>query len=107
MYSKGTPLHVRGTLLYNFYISKNKLEYKYPLVQEGEKIKYIYLRRPNKVNNENVISFLNTFPRELGVEGQIDHDAQFKKAFLDPLRIITNVIGWETEKVSNLEFLFA
>tara|TARA_B100001109_G_scaffold13125_1_gene9815 strand:+ start:6 stop:2495 length:2490 start_codon:yes stop_codon:yes gene_type:complete len=107
VYTKGTPLHVRGTLLYNFYIAKNKLQYKYPLVQEGEKIKYIYLRRPNKVNNENVISFLNTFPRELGVEGQIDRDAQFKKAFLDPLRIITNVIGWETEKVSNLEFLFA
>ena len=107
VYTKGTPLHVRGTLLYNFYIAKNKLEYKYPLVQEGEKIKYIYLRRPNKVNNENVISFLNTFPRELGVEGQIDRDAQFKKAFLDPLRIITNVIGWETEKVSNLEFLFS
>ena len=107
VYTKGTPLHVRGTLLYNFYIAKNKLQYKYPLVQEGEKIKYIYLRRPNKINNENVISFLNTFPRELGVEGQIDRDAQFKKAFLDPLRIITNVIGWETEKVSNLEFLFA
>ena len=107
VYTKGTPLHVRGTLLYNFYIAKNKLEYKYPLVQEGEKIKYLYLRRPNKISNENVISFLNTFPRELGVEGQIDRDAQFKKAFLDPLRIITNVIGWETEKVSNLEFLFA
>ena len=107
VYTKGTPLHVRGTLLYNFYIAKNKLQYKYPLVQEGEKIKYIYLRRPNKISNENVISFLNTFPRELGVEGQIDRDAQFKKAFLDPLRIITNVIGWETEKVSNLEFLFA
>ena len=107
VYTKGTHLHVRGTLLYNFYIAKNKLQYKYPLVQEGEKIKYIYLRRPNKISNENVISFLNTFPRELGVEGQIDRDAQFKKAFLDPLRIITNVIGWETEKVSNLEFLFA
>ena len=107
VYTKGTPLHVRGTLLYNFYIAKNKLQYKYPLVQEGEKIKYIYLRRPNKISNENVISFLNTFPRELGVEGQIDRDAQFKKAFLDPLRIITNVIGWETEKVSNLEFLFS
>jgi len=106
VYSKGTPLHVRGTLLYNFHVSKNKLEYKYPLVQEGEKIKYLYLRRPNKIN-ENVISFLNTFPKELGLEGQIDRDAQFKKSFLDPLRIITNVIGWETERVANLEFLFA
>ena len=74
--------------------------------KEGEKIKYLHLRRPNKIN-ENVISFLNTFPKELGLQGQIDRDAQFKKAFLDPLRIITNVIGWETEKVSNLEFLFS
>jgi len=106
VYSKGCPLHVRGTLLYNFYIAKNKLEFKYPLVQEGEKIKYLYLRVPNKMN-ENVISFLNTFPRELDLEKSIDRDAQFKKSFLDPLRMITNVIGWETERVSNLEFLFA
>ena len=106
VYSKGTPLHVRGTLLYNFHIEKKKLEYKYPLVQEGEKIKYLHLRRPNKIN-ENVISFLNTFPTELGLEGQIDRDAQFKKSFLDPLQIITSVIGWETERKANLDFLFA
>ncbi len=106
VYTKGTPLHVRGTLLYNFYVAKNKLEYKYPLVQEGEKIKYLYLRRPNKIN-ENVISFLNTFPKELDLEMSIDRDAQFKKSFLDPLQIITKVIGWETERVANLEFLFA
>ena len=107
VYSKGCPLHVRGTLLYNFYIAKNKLEYKYPLVQEGEKIKYAYLLRPNPLGNENVISFLNTFPRELDLEESIDRDAQFKKSFLDPLRIISDVIGWDIERVPNLEFLFA
>ena len=64
VYSKGCPIHVRGTLLYNFHVAQRKLEYKYPLVQEGEKIKFLYLRRPNKIG-ENVISFLNTFPREL------------------------------------------
>ena len=107
VYSKGCPLHVRGTLLYNFYIAKNKLEYKYPLVQEGEKIKYVYLLRPNPLGNENVISFLNTFPRELDLDESIDRDAQFKKSFLDPLRIITDVIEWDIERVPNLEFLFA
>ncbi len=106
VYSKGCPIHVRGTLLYNFHVAQRKLEYKYPLVQEGEKIKFLYLRRPNKIG-ENVISFLNTFPRELDLEKSVDRDAQFKKAFLDPLHIITDVIGWKTEKVSNLEFLFA
>ena len=107
VYSKGCPLHVRGTLLYNFYVSQKKLENKYPLVQEGEKIKYIFLKvdRTNPIN-ENVLSFLNTFPRELGLEHCLDRKAQFQKSFLDPLQIITKVIGWETEKTSTLEFLF-
>ena len=107
VYSKGCPLHVRGSLLYNFYVSKKKLENKYPLIQEGEKIKYIYLKvgRTN-YTGENVLSFLNTFPRELGLEECLDRKAQFKKSFLDPLQIITNVIGWSTEKKSSLEFLF-
>ena len=107
VYSKGCPLHVRGSLLYNFYVSKKKLENKYPLIQEGEKIKYIYMKvgRTN-YTGENVLSFLNTFPRELGLEECIDHKISFKKSFLDPLQIITNVIGWDTEKKSSLEFLF-
>ena len=87
-------------------IPKNKLEYKYPLVQEGEKIKYLFLHRNNPIH-ENVVSFLNTFPRELGLEGSIDRDTQFKKSFLDPLQIISGVIGWETERKANLDFLFA
>ena len=108
VYSKGCPLHVRGSLLYNFYVSQKKLENKYPLIQEGEKIKYIYMKvgRTN-YTGENVLSFLNTFPRELGLEECIDHKISFKKSFLDPLQIITSVIGWETERKANLDFLFA
>ena len=107
VYSKGCPLHVRGSLLYNFYVSQKELENKYPLIQEGEKIKYIYLKTDrSNWTRENVISFLNTFPRELGMEQFLDRKAQFQKAFLDPLQIITNVIGWDTEKKSTLEFLF-
>ena len=107
VYSKGCPLHVRGSLLYNFYVAQKKLENKYPLIQEGEKIKYIYMKvgRTN-YTGENVLSFLNTFPRELGLEECLDRKAQFQKSFLDPLQIITNVIGWDTEKKSSLEFLF-
>jgi len=108
LYSKGCPLHVRGALLYNFYVAEKNLENKYPLIQEGEKIKYIKLKTDrHNFTRENVISFLNTFPRELGLENCIDHKEQFQKAFLDPLQMITKVIGWETEKRSTLEFLFA
>ena len=108
VYSKGTPLHVRGSLLYNFYVSKKKLENIYPLIQEGEKIKYVHLKVDGKNNymQEDVFSFLNTFPRQLGLEVCIDKKKQFYKSFLAPLQIITDVIGWETEKKGSLEAFF-
>jgi len=105
IYSKGTPIHVRGALLYNFYNKKNKLTHKYPLIQEGEKVKFVYLKTPNKIN-ENVISYLGTFPREFGLDKQVDYDLQFSKSFLDPIKVIMDTIGWQAEKVPSLEFLF-
>tara|TARA_R100001082_G_scaffold111054_1_gene93086 strand:- start:18 stop:2504 length:2487 start_codon:yes stop_codon:yes gene_type:complete len=105
IYGKGTPIHVRGALLYNYYNKKNKLTHKYPLIQDGEKIKFVYLKTPNKIN-ENVISYLSTFPKEFGLDKQVDYDLQFSKSFLDPIKVIMDTIGWKPEKVASLEFLF-
>ncbi len=106
IYSKGTPIHVRGALLYNFYNKKNKLTHKYPLIQDGEKVKFVYMKTPNKIN-ENVISYLNTFPKEFGLNNHVDYDLQFSKSFLEPVKVILDTIGWKHEKVASLEFLFA
>ena len=106
IYGKGCPMHVRGALLYNFYIKKRKLSHKYPIIQEGEKIKYVMLRTPNKIN-ENVISFFQTLPTEFGLDKSIDYDLQFKKSFLDPLTVILDTIGWKPEKVNTLEALWS
>ena len=105
IYNKGTPIHVRGALLYNFYNKKNNLTHKYPLIQDGEKIKFCYLKTPNKFG-ENVVSFLNTFPKEFGLDKQVDYELQFEKSFLDPIKVILDTIGWKSEKVASLEFLF-
>jgi DNA polymerase elongation subunit (family B) len=105
IYSKGTPIHVRGALLYNFHNKKNKLTHKYPLIQDGEKIKFVYLKTPNKIG-ENVISYLNTFPKEFALDKQVDYDLQFSKSFLEPIKVIMDTIGWQPEKVASLEFLF-
>ena len=105
IYSKGTPIHVRGALLYNHYNRKNKLTHKYPLIQDGEKIKFVYLKTPNKIG-ENVISYLSTFPHEFGLDKHVDYDLQFSKSFLDPIKVIMDTIGWKPEKTASLEFLF-
>jgi DNA polymerase elongation subunit (family B) len=105
IYAKGTPIHVRGALLFNHYIKQKKLTNKYSLIQNGEKIKFCYLKKPN-IFHENVISFIQDFPKELGIDKYIDYDLQFEKAFLEPLKAILDAIGWNVEKTVNLELFF-
>jgi len=105
IYGKGTPIHARGALLFNHYITENKLNNKYSLIQNGEKIKFCYLKKPNVIH-ENVISFIQDFPRELGLDKYVDYDLQFEKSFLEPLKIILDAIGWNVEKTVNLELFF-
>ena len=106
IYGKGCPMHVRGSLLYNFWIKKKKLQHKYPIIQEGEKIKYLHLRTPNKIN-ENIISFFQTLPKEFGLDESIDYDLQFEKSFLAPLKAILDTVGWDAEKKNTLEALWS
>ena len=105
IYIKGTPIHVRGALLFNHYIKEKKLTNKYSLIQNGEKIKFCYLKKPNTIH-ENVLSFIQDYPFELGLDKYIDYDLQFNKAFLEPLKIILDAIGWSVEKTANLESFF-
>jgi len=105
IYDKGTPIHVRGALLFNYYIKQKKLTSKYSLIQNGEKIKFCYLKKPNPIH-ENVISFIQDFPKELGLSQYIDYDLQFEKGFLEPLKIILNSIGWSYERKMTLDSFF-
>ena len=106
IYAKGTPIHIRGALLFNHYVKKHKLDNKYSLIQNGEKIKFCYLKKPNIIH-ENIISFIQDFPHEIGLDKYIDYDLQFEKSFLEPLKIILDAIGWNVEKTVNLELFFS
>jgi DNA polymerase elongation subunit (family B) len=106
LYKLGTPIHVKGAILYNHYLKEKNLTKKYPLIQEGEKLKYAYLKMPNPFK-DTVISFPGRLPKELGLHEYIDYDTQFEKAFLEPIKIILNCMKWTTEKVSTLEDFFS
>jgi DNA polymerase elongation subunit (family B) len=105
IYRKSTPIHVKGSLLYNHAIKQKKLQKKYPVIKDGEKIKFVYLKVPNTIG-DRVVSFLGSIPKELDLERFIDYNMQFEKSFLEPLTTITNVIGWKHEKSNTLESLF-
>jgi DNA polymerase elongation subunit (family B) len=106
IYASKTPIQVRGALLFNHYIKEKKLTNKYSLINNGEKVKYIFLKKPNIIQ-ENVISFIQDFPKELGLDKYIDYELQFEKSFIDPLKSILDTIGWNIEKTINLEMFFS
>jgi len=106
IFSSGCPIHVRGALIYNHFLRNHKLDNKYPLIQNGEKLKFIFLKEPNTIQS-NVISFpQGGIPEEFAMDKYIDYNTQFEKAFLDPLKIILDSIGWKSEKTSSLEDFF-
>jgi DNA polymerase elongation subunit (family B) len=106
IFKKGTPIHVKGALVYNHLLREMKLNKRYQEIQEGEKIKFIYLKQPNIYNN-NTLAFLSGIPKQLDAEQYIDYDLQFEKSFLEPLDIILSTINWQTEKVDSLDCFFS
>ena len=97
IFKKGTPMHIKGVILYNHFVRQQKLTNKYPLIQEGEKIKFLNMRTPNRMQS-NVISFMTKLPKELDIHSHLDYDTQFEKAFIEPLTFIMNQIGWNIDR---------
>ena len=105
IYTKGTPIHVRGALLYNNRLGKDSLNKKYETIQEGEKIKFLYLKEPNTLR-ENCISFISKLPVEFDLNKYVDYDMMFQKTFVDPVNQIVSGLGWSSEPKATLEDLF-
>lgn len=101
IYTKGAGIQARAALLYNYHIKKNKLDKKYQLIKNGEKIKFCYLKLPNPIS-ENVIAYIQNFPKELNLTSYVDYSIQFEKTFLNPIETLLNVIGWKSKKVGRL-----
>jgi DNA polymerase elongation subunit (family B) len=105
IYVKGTPIHVKGALLFNHLLKEKNINH-IPPIQNGDKIRFAYLKVPNPIN-DTVIATPDEMPDELGLDKYIDRELQFNKSFLEPVKSITSVIGWEVEHRATLEDFFS
>lgn len=102
---KALPIHLRAALLYNRVVKEKKLQNKYELIKDGDKIKFCYMKLPNPIR-QNVFACPSTMPPEFGLEKYIDYDTQYQKAFVEPIKTILDAIGWKVSKGSSLEDFF-
>ena len=102
------PINTRAALLYNHYIKSMKLDGKYRSIEEGDKIRWVYLKKPNKLK-ENVIAWPvdDSLPSEFGVDSFVDYELQFDKTFISGMEIILKAVKWNTIEQSSLEDFFA
>ena len=106
IYKQGCPMHVRGSLLYNHYLKEKKLDKTFAKIQEGEKIKFVYLSLPNPIH-ENVIAMVDGLPEGFGLDKYVDRNIMYEKTFRKPLEELVEKIGWNLEEVSTLDAFWA
>ena len=106
LYKKVTPIHVKGAIIYNHFLKEKKLTNRYPFIQEGEKLKFTYLKMPNPFK-DMVISFPTKLPEEFELQNYIDYDMQFTKSFVEPVQVILDCMKWKAEKTFSLDSFFS
>jgi DNA polymerase elongation subunit (family B) len=105
VYKKSTPIHVKGSLMFNALLKKYDIKDVEP-VRNGDKIRFSYLKTPNPINERVIASPDVELPKEFNLDRHVDREMQFTKAFLDPLRSITDAIGWKLVEEATLEEFF-
>lgn len=87
---KGCPRHVKWSVYYNEIVKKLGLDNKYPLIEEGKKIKLVYVK-PNKYNIDG-IAYTDSFPEEF--ELIPDKETMFEKCVIKCLSPIFEALKW-------------
>jgi DNA polymerase elongation subunit (family B) len=106
LYDKGTPIHVKGAIIFNDLVVRKRLTNKYQSIASGEKVKFCYMKKPNPYGI-SVLSCPSGMPKEFGLEQYIDYDTQFDKAYIEPIKSIISTIGWNVEKTATLDDFFS
>jgi len=108
IFRKSTPMHVKGALIYNHILKEKRLQTRFSYINEGDKIKYVLLRKPN-THQTNVISFITKLPPQFNFHPLIDYETQFQKSFFEPLKFILEAINWKVDAsaMNTIESFFA
>jgi len=92
---KQTPIHIRGSIIYNEYLDENpEFKQTYDNIFEGDKIKLVHTKKGVKWQTD-VLSYKEKWVKDFGIDEYVDREKQFEKAFLNPLEKFFELLNWE------------
>lgn len=99
----GVPINSQASINYNKLIEGDFKYLGLPKIEDGDKIKYIYLK--DNPYGFSVIGFIDYLPKELGMEKYIDYEKQFEKVFLENVKNITDDFNYNLDVSYSLDDL--
>lgn len=95
-YGKGTPAHIKAAINYNNWLKRNKLDKKYTPIRNGEKIKFVYLKK-NEYEYESIAFYPDEMFTKLKkfLEEYIDRDKILKSVLENKMKVFYEALDWK------------
>ena len=90
---KRMPIHVKAAYYHNLLLEKFNIERKYESIASGDKIRYFYVRKPNKYGI-SVIGYKYYYPKEFAEIFEPDYEFIFKKIIFQVIERFYEAVNW-------------
>lgn len=94
---KGMPMHVKSAYFYNTLLKKLDIDTKYEKLQSGDKLRWMYIKTPNKYNIKT-IAFKYYYPTEFIPLFQPDYELMFEKIVFSVIERFYAAVKWPAHK---------
>jgi len=96
------PMNVRAAMNFNLFVQETGLT-KYPQILDSDKIKYVFLKKPNTLGDD-VVAFLDAdFITDSGLEKYIDRERMWEDFFISPMKIMLEAVGYDLNQNFDME----
>lgn len=91
------PYHLKAAHNHDQVIKQLNLDKKYDKFRSGEKVRLLYLKKPNKFGIDT-IGFKSKYPKEFVDEIDIDYEKMFLKQVYNSINRFYEAANWKLRK---------
>lgn len=95
--SKGMQQHMKAAHFFNILLDELDIKSKYPLLKQGDKIRYLILKTPNKYGID-CVGYVGKYPKEFETVFEIDYGVMFNDLVFKSVEALYDAVNWKLRK---------